>query len=462
MSEKRTGHGRATALLAAAALAAVAAACSGTPSANVSTSSGKGAVPTRQEAYKKAGKVTLLVVDQETSASGMKEFGQLNKAFEQKYPNITVKRVTRDFTSLVANETLLLSGSNVPDVVETDESYATQGRLVKAGLLTNLNGYGRSWGWLGRQSQSLLLCCRLSSTGKGLGSGNLYGIPASSQIVGIYYNAKLLHQLGLQPPQTRQEFEAALAKAKAAGITPIVAGNAQSSDLITWGFQIAWDMNADAKAQQDALLGRRGASFTTPEALAAAKEVATWGQKGYFSPGYGGISPDQATAAFEKNQGLFYINGSWWGGDLAGSMGKNVRFMVPPAPSPGATRSGIYAAGQPWAIPSKAAHPLAAALYIDFITDPANRHVFVDAGDIPAGPVSTAGLALAPVLKDFYTAAAYLGAHNSALPFFWAIPTGQQFWQHQGQGLTDGHLSPQDFVNGVNQGMQADSKQNAS
>ncbi len=140
-------------------------------------------------------------------------------------------------------------------------------------------------------------------------------------------------------------------------------------------------------------------------------------------------------------------------------MGDDVRFMLPPAPSAGAPRSGIGAAGQPWAIPAKAKHPLAAALYLDFLTDPANRHYYLDAGDIPAGPVEPAQVASAkPVLKDIFAAIGDLGKANTATPFFWAIPTVQQYWQHEGSGLLTGKVSPSDFIGKMNAALQTDVK----
>ena len=108
------------------------------------------------------------------------------------------ERLTKDFTSLTSNETLLLAGSHVPDAVETDESYANQGRLAKAKLLVPLDKYVKAWGWKKRTSAGLLACCRVQPTGKGLGTGPFYGFPANAQYVGVYYNAKLLRKLGLK------------------------------------------------------------------------------------------------------------------------------------------------------------------------------------------------------------------------------------------------------------------------
>src|SRR4051794_17716699 len=125
-------------LFAAAAMGTVAAAIlAGTANGRSSTHSSAAGSPvpaTPQEAAKQVGNVTLTILDQELNPSGRTEYKQLIASFEKQYPNIKVKEFTKDFNSLTANETLLLAGSNVPDAVETDESYAVQGRLVKAKL----------------------------------------------------------------------------------------------------------------------------------------------------------------------------------------------------------------------------------------------------------------------------------------------------------------------------------------
>src|SRR5581483_1105922 len=194
-------------------------------------------------------------------------------------------------------ETLLLAGSNVPDAVETDESYANQGRLAKAKLLVPLDKYATAWGWTKRTSAGLLACCRVQPTGKGLGTGPYYGFPANAQYVGVYYNAKLLGQLGLKPPTTKTAFEAALANAKAHGITPIL-GSGADHDLVWWAFYAAMGMNAPADQIRQALLGQGTKGFDTPQMLAAATELASWGKKGYFQAGFGGESSDAVTADY--------------------------------------------------------------------------------------------------------------------------------------------------------------------
>jgi raffinose/stachyose/melibiose transport system substrate-binding protein len=410
-------------------------------------------VPPQKQAAKQLGNVTLTILDQELTPSGKVEFPQLIASFQKQYPNIKVKRLTKDFNSLTANETLLLAGSNVPDAVETDESYSDQGRLAKAGLLVPLDKYVNAWGWAKRTSPGLLACCRVQTTGRGLGTGPYFGFPANAQYVGVYYNAKLLKQLGLKVPATKAEFENALAKAKAAGITPIMASGADH-DTAWWGFYAAMGMNAPAAQIRQALLGQGSKGFDTPQMLAAASQLASWGKKGYFQPGYGGVTSDATTPLYAKDKALFYFEGSWDLGSFTSN--PNIGFMPEPAIKAGAPRTGIDAAGQPWGIPSKGKHEVAAALWIDWISNPTNFATFAKAGDLPIGPTDTSKIKLAPIVKQAIAAGGYMTKANTSLPFFWAIPGAQNYWQGAGSGILSGHVSPQDFIKGMQSAWKQD------
>jgi raffinose/stachyose/melibiose transport system substrate-binding protein len=215
-------------------------------------------------------------------------------------------------------------------------------------------------------------------------------------------------------------------------------------------------MNAPADQIRQALLGQGSKGFDTPQMLAAATQLANWGKKGYFQPGFGGETADATTPKFAAGKALFYFEGTW---DL-GAFTKNpdIGFMPMPAMKAGAPRTGIDAAGQPWAIPAKGKHEVAAALWIDWISHPRNFATFVKAGDLPIGPVDTSGMKLAKVQKDGIAAGGYMSKHNTSLPFFWAIPGVQNYWQGAGAGILSGHVSPEDFI----KGMQAAWKQDVA
>src|SRR5262245_10243548 len=65
-----------------------------------------------------AGPVTLTVWDQEVLGGQNEQMQKLNAAFHAKYPNVTIKRVSRSFSDLEKTLRLALSGDSPPDVVE--------------------------------------------------------------------------------------------------------------------------------------------------------------------------------------------------------------------------------------------------------------------------------------------------------------------------------------------------------
>src|SRR5690606_17269195 len=64
-----------------------------------------------------------------------------------------------------------------------------------------------------------------SEDGKTFGEGNLYGLPQLGEMVGLWYNKAKLDKLGIDPPETTEDLEKALAAAKDAGEVPIQFGN---------------------------------------------------------------------------------------------------------------------------------------------------------------------------------------------------------------------------------------------
>src|SRR5215212_6475856 len=160
-----------------------------------------------------AGDVTLTVWDQEVRGGQAKQIKQLNAAFQQKYPNVTIKRVAKSFTDLQTTLKLAVSGNKAPDVVEANQGRPIMGQLVKGGLLKPLDAYADAYGWGDRWSKTLLDLNRFSADGKTFGSGNLYGVSQQGEIVGVFYNRDKVSTV----PKTFEEFEGMLAKSKKAG-----------------------------------------------------------------------------------------------------------------------------------------------------------------------------------------------------------------------------------------------------
>jgi len=397
----------------------------------------------------KAATVTLTVWDQEVRGGQSQAIAKLNANFQKKYPDIKINRVAKSFTDLQATLKLAASGPNPPDVIEVNNGYSAMGPLVKAGLLLILNKYADKYGWNKRYSTGLLRMNKFTSDASSFGIGNLYGLPMTGEVVGVYYNKAKLKKLGLKVPTTFQAFQQAASKAQAAGETPIQFGN-----LDKWPgiheFEELMLQNVTKTWASDWIFGARGGkiNFTSGGTLGAAQKLQQWAQSGSFTKGYSGIGYDPSWADFGKGNGVFLITGSWLTTDLKKALGKDVGFFLLPPPS-GKKLASLGGEGLPWAISPKSKNPDAAAKYLDFLTSNSSMQIVADAGQVTA----TKAKVKVPSGLDTEVFNAWTKANTSdaIVPYLdWATPTMYDTITAAIQELLAGKATPQEFANKVN------------
>ena len=394
------------------------------------------------------GDVTLTVWDQEVRGGQARQIEALNTAFQEEYPNVTIERVSRSFEDLRRTLRLAISGNEAPDVVQANNGRSDMGAFVSAGLLQSLDGYAEAYGWTERFPESVRALASYSDDGKEFGTGNLYGIAQVGEVVGVWYNKAALDRLGLQPPETFEEFEAALATAKEAGELPIQFGNLdQWPGIHEFGFV----QNAFVNPEEIRTLGfgREGADWSTPENEQAADTLTGWVESGYFPDGFNGLGYDPAWQQFAKGEGVFLVSGTWLLADLQDPLGDDLGFMLSPEGASGelAVTGGT---GLPFSITEASENADVAAAYIDFISSPDAMTGITEAGNLPvvaAGEQQVSG-AQAEVFDAWETAT----SQDALVPYLdYATPTFYDTLTAQVQDLMGGDTSTQDFLTTLQQ-----------
>ena len=396
------------------------------------------------------GDVTLTVWDQEVRGGQNAQIEQLNQEFMDEYPNVTIKRVAKSFTDLNKTLKLAVSDDEPPDVVQANQGRPVMGALVTAGLLAPLDGYANAYGWADRYSQTLLDLNSFSPDGATFGSGSLYGLSQVGEIVGVYYNSAKLDELGLEAPQTFDDFEAALESAKEAGEVPIQFGN-----LDKWPgiheFQTVQNNSADKDYLRDFVFAQGDVSFSTDANVAAAEQLQSWVDAGYFTDGFNGVSYDDAWANFADGEGVFLITGTWLAADLEEQMGNDVGFFLMPPSQEGADPVSLGGEGLPFAVTSESDEPETAAAYIDFITNEHATEVITETGGLPA-PTGGSATPAGGVQADIFEAWEQLNSSDSIVPYIdYATPTFYDTITASVQELTADKTEPQEFVSTVDQ-----------
>lgn len=325
-----------------------------------------------------SGPITLTVWDQNVDGGIVDAQKRLNAEFEKKYPNITIKRTAQSFDNLKRTLRLALSGNSAPDVAQVNQGYPDMGAFVQAGLIRPLNDYSKLYGWSRYFPQSLLKQNSFSADGKTWQGDNLYGVSQTGELVGVYYNKKILSRLGLDAPSTLDELQSDMAAAKAKNVLPLAFGNLEKSPGIHV-FGVTQASYAGASTVVDLVTGRSGAWTDTPTKQAA-QTIADWTAKSYLTKGANGVSQDDALATFGKGGALFLITGTWQQQPLTEALGDDAGFAV--LKSAGGQPATTGGQGLAWAISSKTKNADAAAAYVDFISNSSAAKEIVGSGNL--------------------------------------------------------------------------------
>ncbi|WP_432505574.1 ABC transporter substrate-binding protein [Kineococcus arenarius] len=330
--------------------------------------------------------------------AGLKAIDEaLIEAFTAKHPNITITGRYDPDDVQAQNAPRVLSSEDPPDIARI----IALSDVVQDGQLTNLDAYAEAYGW-DQLPEGQLAQYRVSEDGV-RGSGSQYAMADGFTVTGFYYNKQLAQQLGMTtPPATVADFEAVLAKAKAAGIVPIMAGN--QTGQVVFALQMMLNNTLGAEAVNDWVFHVPDASIGTPEAVQAVEKVAGWAEAGYFPADTNGTDATAAAGRFARGEALFYVSGNWDAATLDKSMAGNVGFMLPPTDEPGQAAAMSDPASN-FGIPVGSDDKDAAAAFLDFLRSPEARQVVVDAGFAPSGsgeiPQVTPGSANAAVQEAF-------------------------------------------------------------
>jgi raffinose/stachyose/melibiose transport system substrate-binding protein len=405
-----------------------------------------------------ASAATLVTWDDYTNNGQPEVMQQLNKNFEAAHPGVTINETARTFDDLSMTLKLAVSAGNGPEVTKVNQGAADQGTMVKQKLLVPIDDYIKQYGWDKRQSDSVLARGRWSDSGQ-FGEGKTYGISGLGEMVGLYYNQKVLSDAGISaPPKTFEELVKDADDLKAKGVTPFVIGTAKGHlalHLLT-GIEQAHIDASNRKALDDLIYGR-GGTFKTAADLDAATLVQKWATGGYFNDGFSGVSGDDSVQLFVAGQGAFLVDGTWYFGDMQNN--PDIHFMAIPAPagvSKPLTVGGIDLA---WSITTnakdKAAQDLAAQ-YIDYMVSPEAANLWAAAGFFPSTEVTDPGVVKSPLLKEGLGMWKVLG-DNNALGHYadWSSPTMLKTYDDNMPHLLAGDMTPQAFVDALDADYQA-------
>ncbi|OIQ82656.1 multiple sugar-binding protein precursor [mine drainage metagenome] len=294
-------------------------------------------------------------------------------AFKKAHPDVKVNFQLKTWAQLQNAGNAMLESSSAPDVTEWNKGNATAGTASQAGLLTDLSGYAKKYKWDKALTPSVKAYGQY--TNGLMGNGKLYGVPSYGEYVSWFYNKDMFAKYGVTVPKTFAEFEAALAKFKAAGIAPIaLAGKDYLIVHLAYGLvasqaNLQWVKNYESFAHP--------VNFNGPEWTFGATTLSNWNKAGYLEPNAAGVDANTAVADFEKGTYPLLFGGTWLDQDVATkAQFKWGKFVMP-------GKLSVGSAGNLLVIPSKSKQKDLAAQFINMVISTKYENELAAKGGLP-------------------------------------------------------------------------------
>jgi raffinose/stachyose/melibiose transport system substrate-binding protein len=337
------------------------------------------------DSAKPSGTLNVLVASADASDTAFK---QLNKDFEAKYPDVTVKfssvpnndyNAARSSRLTAGNlDVTLASPKEVPSfvtgAVATDDNAAAD-----AGLFTDLSNEE----FLKNFTPSVIDSLKYD--------GKSYTVPTGlSYYTGVFYNKDLFEKNNIEVPTTWSEFQAAAAKLQDAGVAPLGIGGKDGwpAGLAMIASVQSLYPSADDKQTLAKDLWAKDASLSQGTQLEVLKRVQSLydiGQKNFAGVAYTAIP-----AAFANGEVAMTVDGTWDQTTIDQAVAQKFEYGYFPLPASDNASDNTTLGGKVelrMAVPTSSKNKTAAMAYLNFFSTPTEYKKFVETtGFAPAQP----------------------------------------------------------------------------
>jgi raffinose/stachyose/melibiose transport system substrate-binding protein len=364
-------------------------------------------------------------------------YRQLISEFEAENPDITVEFQAFEFANYATVlMTALLAGEG-PDIPHV-RAYGAFEAIAGAGFLMPLED----------KVPALADFPPLALDGNRLRSdGRVYAVPFASQTIVIYYNVDIFEELGLEPPETWDEFLDTAERIQAAGYVPIANGTATSSmnEVLFGGFAPNFygpDFFDDLMAGE--------ATYEDPRYIGALERLLEL--RPYLAPQHQGVDYPTAQNLFVNELAAMFVSGSW---DIANLRSQNpdlnFAVMAPPVLEAGQTPLVSWFLDGGFAVNASTQHPEEAIRFVNYLASREFGQSFTDLlaniSTIPGVVISDPLLAKVAELNQNATPYPNLVGLN------YEQPTGSVLLQERLFGLFADTITPAQVGREVTEGL---------
>lgn len=299
-----------------------------------------------------------------TSDPILKTLTTMTQKFESTHKDVSINLVPMTNT-YEADMKVRLASSDIPDI------WATHGwsLLRYSDFLEPLNK--RSWA----KNFNPALAPAMENK-----SGEFFALPADTDVAGIVYNKKVLADAGIDPATltTWDDFAAAAAKLKTAGVTPISASGKDS-----WFAGNIADFIASGAVNKSEKAGLIKGDFASGGYTKVLDLVQSWQKAGYFNADFSSATTDDLTRSLAQGKTAFIFVQNYVVASALGFV-PDAELGYFPIPSASGKPYLVGGEGHAYGVSKTSKHKDQALEYIDFLAQPDNLGKLASAiGGIP-------------------------------------------------------------------------------
>ena len=422
-----------------AVLALVAAACSSTAGEETTTSTGASGGDSTDAALQLCEGKQLDFWYQTSGPEGLARFEALSRMFEEKHDDLTIEITPITFDDMKIQMPLALDSGGGPDIAYVSPLDQGSGLYASGGHLLELTDIVAERNWTDRFPAAIWDYNNVANPGQ------YFGLPYSDLIVGLFYNTEKFDELGLEVPETFDEFEQLLADIKGAGETPIEVGGLDGWPLAHVFEQV---LHLTTPIEHIAELEKLNPDFRydAESVVEAATYVQRWNEAGYLGEFPLANSYSDANTLFINGDAVMNLGGTWAAPEFQAADFETRFFPMPPMDPDRVWNAGGHAVSDDFIIPIYGTEQDCAIEFLDFILSEEAMTFLWTEGELVAYRFDTLPPAADQLQEDLYNAMQttgpgyYMGVVNAEV--------NDANWEAI-QGIVAGDLEPQEALESV-------------
>ena len=251
--------------------------------------------------------------------------------FVAMHPEVTIENNFVPFPQYLPTLESMIAGEELPDVFFGHVKAAELGR---AGLGVNYSEI---------MDEEFLGQFYPGPTRQFTFDGNVYAIPWTAQMFGIFVNPTIMDELGLEVPETWDELIAMAPAINDAGYIPLAWGNSAMNVCPDFVLPLITQYGGDVYALDD--LSDPEVSWDSEAVVNALALLQSLAENNVFMAGINGVSEAQGAQIWYQSRAAMFYGGSWYPGIIGDEAPEELVESYYVAKNPALTADGVHWSG---------------------------------------------------------------------------------------------------------------------